>query len=35
MVQMLEQLLDSRDLSLSTEIREHIADCKDESLFQR
>ncbi|MEM9455150.1 MAG: hypothetical protein AAGF11_13295, partial [Myxococcota bacterium] len=35
MAKMLEQLLDSRELELTDELRDRIAGCKDESLLQR
>ncbi|MEM9459540.1 MAG: hypothetical protein AAGF11_35510 [Myxococcota bacterium] len=35
MAKMLEQLLDSRELELTDEMRGRIAGCKDESLLQR
>ncbi|MEM9463547.1 MAG: hypothetical protein AAGF11_55920, partial [Myxococcota bacterium] len=35
MAKMLEQLLDSRELELTDELRDRIASCKDESLLQR
>ncbi|MEM9455151.1 MAG: hypothetical protein AAGF11_13300, partial [Myxococcota bacterium] len=35
MAKMLEQLLDSRELELTDELRDRIAGCKDESLIQR
>ena len=35
MAQMLNQLLESRALKLTDELRHRIADCKDESLLQR
>jgi hypothetical protein len=35
MAEMLGQLLDSRELGLTDELRERVAGCKDESLLRR